>query len=306
MSPRHALRPHRRRCRARRRGAGRTLSAGLGVAGAEARRPRMCNASEAGLAKRSAKPKVEHLRAKGQVAVQPKTHPKGKPPKNAHTSRREAANRKIIQYISAAAVAVICACGAAILWKSAPNDSPMIEAAQMTRTIKRSSSPRPSTQAIPLQLEMEAKRRKQDPNIANEVGAAYVAFGGVRKGTIWYIEALRRQVALAGADKEQLAAVSGYGPLHLSVHLELHAIQLARQLLRTPASDRAAYVKHLEDECGGASDVSAMLLTALEQPFGLPRRLLAGMLAQCAHAQHAMSHLSKPATSVRLSIGPYG
>eukprot|EP00962_Isochrysis_galbana_P029891 scaffold9641_cov116-Isochrysis_galbana.AAC.2 len=158
--------------------------------------------------------------------------------------------------------------------------------------------------SLAARIEREARQRPDDPAIATETAGAYVAFGDVLKGTQWYIEALRRQVGLAGGSAAQLDAVDGYGRLHLAVHLEIHAIQLARHLLRTPAEGQDDYVRQLEARCGGATALTTQMAAALRTKLGVPRRLLAGALAHCAHTQGAMSELARGA--IRMHMGRNG
>lgn len=226
----------------------------------------------------------------------PKPAPKFKPRAPHARVSAKSALLGLLVLVVAAAVGVRC------LLHS--GDDGALPASHPTSPAPRTSA---SLQSLARRIEREAKQRPADPSIATETAGAFVAFGDVLKGTRWYVEALRRQVRLAGGTASQLEAVEGYGPLHLSLHLELHAIQLARQLLRTPAHARADYVRQIEARCSGPTPLTEQMVIALRSPLGVPRRLLAGALAHCAHSQSAMAELAtKHNGAIRMQMGPNG
>ena len=60
---------------------------------------------------------------------------------------------------------------------------------------------------------------------ADAAAQAAVAFGYVLQGTEWYVEALRRRVALAGGTAAQRDATRRYGLLHLATVSQLVSIR---------------------------------------------------------------------------------
>jgi hypothetical protein len=67
------------------------------------------------------------------------------------------------------------------------------------KPMDQATRPGSSLQSLAVRMEREARQRPADPAIATETAGAYVSSGHVLKGTQWYIEALRRQVRMAGA-----------------------------------------------------------------------------------------------------------